>query len=591
MVIRDLGDLLASEIEAAGENAEVRLSKSRFKPGSSPGSTVLNFSVLIQRRSVADAVAAAAAAGGGGGGGGGSSSRTPTDESAEEAGTAAAAAADAGGGIPAGMAPRQQQPQQQQHQHGRSVPTPKNRPQQQQQQQCRNGPAPKKRPHQRQQQQEQQQQQHRRQGSDKRESAVSVAAAAAALASVSQGGAKKLSKARARPRSSQSFSSQPGTGSAVGSGAASSKDAAGGPGETPKRRKSIAKAVFPTNNTPGTNSVKREPAPRLTVYAPSSVGGLSGMDGSFRPPASTGNGNTTNGSKNRTATQLQPMTAFGGLGNRSFLPGMGVMPGPLQHSFPSASSSSSSSSTPTSPSSPSQHQRYGAGTGATPGGATPGGATPGGATPGGAVQQQRSQAPPSDWNFTAGLTGNNYSVRRVAVPTGSSGASAEAPSTCGDADGGVVSVSPPPQSVSSTWEFYQSAGIRGGEFGSEQDAARNSGGSVKGGAEASGSGLLPSLSQRFGGEMATLLDDHASSQSQDVTLGSTLKPCTPYTKQQQSLAQHVANGGGPGTAVVGCTQGAWGGVVGRTSGGGGLPSFSSTVGQDDKELDFLEVFF
>ncbi|CAM9782603.1 unnamed protein product [Pylaiella littoralis] len=566
VVIKDLGDLLASEIEAAGENPDVRLSKSRLKPGSCPGSTVLNFSVLIQRRDVADAAAAA----GGSDGGGGGLSMAPTGGGAEEAWMTATA--DAGGGNPTGCAPRQQQ-------RGRSGPTSNKRPQQQQQQQqCRNEPTLNKRPQQ--QQRQQQQQQHRRQGSEKCDSAVSVAAAAAALASVSQGGAKKLHKAKGRPRPSSISSSPPGAGIATGSGTASSRDAAGGAGEPPKRRKSIAKAVFPTSNSPATSSVKREPAQQLSVYAPSSTGGLSGMGANFRPPSSTGSGNSTSGSKNRTAAHLRPMTVFGGLGSRSFLPGMGVMPQPLQHSFPSAVASSSSSSSSSAPNSPSQQQRYGAGAGATPVGAV----------------QQRS---PPDWNFATGWNGNNYAARRVAVATGSSGASAEAPPTGGDADGGVVTVSATPQAGTSSWSYYQMAGIRGGEFGSEQDQAGASGGSIKGGAEAGGGGdPLPSLSQRFGGEMATLLDDHTSSQSHGGTLGSTLKPCTPYTKQQQSLAQQVATGGGAG--IVGSTHGGWGGAVGRTGGAAPscLASFSSTeevcnttANDDDKELDFLEVFF
>ncbi|CAM9214561.1 unnamed protein product, partial [Hapterophycus canaliculatus] len=49
-VIKQLGDVLASEIEAAGEDPEVRLDQSRFEAGSVRGSMVLTFSVVIQRR-------------------------------------------------------------------------------------------------------------------------------------------------------------------------------------------------------------------------------------------------------------------------------------------------------------------------------------------------------------------------------------------------------------------------------------------------------------------------------------------------------------------------------------------------------------
>ena len=54
-VVMELGDLIHSEIQAAGagEDAEVRLEESRVKPGSAPGSRLLSFTVSIQPRGAA----------------------------------------------------------------------------------------------------------------------------------------------------------------------------------------------------------------------------------------------------------------------------------------------------------------------------------------------------------------------------------------------------------------------------------------------------------------------------------------------------------------------------------------------------------
>ncbi|CAN0045068.1 unnamed protein product, partial [Ectocarpus sp. 6 AP-2014] len=57
--VKEVGDLIASEIEAAGEDAEVRLDKSRFERASPSGSTVLNFSISIRRRATIGGAAAA----------------------------------------------------------------------------------------------------------------------------------------------------------------------------------------------------------------------------------------------------------------------------------------------------------------------------------------------------------------------------------------------------------------------------------------------------------------------------------------------------------------------------------------------------
>lgn len=50
-VLKEVGDILAAEMEAAGEYAEVQLLKSRPTTGSARGSKVINFSVSIRRRS------------------------------------------------------------------------------------------------------------------------------------------------------------------------------------------------------------------------------------------------------------------------------------------------------------------------------------------------------------------------------------------------------------------------------------------------------------------------------------------------------------------------------------------------------------
>ncbi|CAM9091379.1 unnamed protein product, partial [Ectocarpus sp. 4 AP-2014] len=57
--VKEVGDLIASEIEAAGEDAEVRLDKARLERASPSGSTVLNFSISIRRRATIGGAAAA----------------------------------------------------------------------------------------------------------------------------------------------------------------------------------------------------------------------------------------------------------------------------------------------------------------------------------------------------------------------------------------------------------------------------------------------------------------------------------------------------------------------------------------------------
>ena len=58
-VIKEVAELLSAEIEAAGENAEVKLLKSRTDPGPSRGTKTVTFTVAIQR------AASGTAAGGG----------------------------------------------------------------------------------------------------------------------------------------------------------------------------------------------------------------------------------------------------------------------------------------------------------------------------------------------------------------------------------------------------------------------------------------------------------------------------------------------------------------------------------------------
>ncbi|CAM9262995.1 unnamed protein product, partial [Ectocarpus fasciculatus] len=84
--VKEVGDLIASEIEAAGEDAEVRLDKSRLERASPSGPTVLNFSISIRPRAAIGRAAAAA--------GGDDSCSAASGQRAGDAG----AAANVGGG-------------------------------------------------------------------------------------------------------------------------------------------------------------------------------------------------------------------------------------------------------------------------------------------------------------------------------------------------------------------------------------------------------------------------------------------------------------------------------------------------------------
>eukprot|EP00903_Cladosiphon_okamuranus_P013301 g12398.t1 len=545
-IIRELGDLIHSEIDAAGENPKVTYTKSRSEPGSVHGSTVLTLSVMIQPRDD-----------GGGDSGDDSGRGTPGSEVAG-VGSEGAAAADAGGGNPAGT--------------GAGMPQQPGRPA---------GNEASLEARRRQQQQQQQQQP----GSNNRD--TSTVAAAAALASVAHGGKKP--KARGRP-TADSTSPGPigagggggGGGGGIGDSGRTVRDAGVGDEEPSKRHKgsiSSSSSINKIFSFPGALGVaKMEPVAGYSTLNGGGGGGASRMDTSYGPSSLESSDNSTGsgGGSVRGRPQPQPAISFAGGGNsgRSFLPGMdGNFPQLLQHAFQAGAASSSLSSG--SSSACSSSQQYG-GAGAT--------------SAGGGVQ--RSQPPTAAWNIP-------YAAPHMIMRNGDGD---------GDDDGDFDSQEHHAARGSGGamngggGSMGHAAEVGGPEAGG---GSTPTGAAARG--RVGGGGHLPHLSVAVSSGVGypTLLDHRASSQSgpqsQDVVT-SALKPCTTYTTQQ-SLSRQTANGGGGGGGGCGSGGGSgsaqWDGMVSvRTTGGAGLPPFPPTSGagcaagdQHDKELDFLEVFF
>ncbi|CAM9358613.1 unnamed protein product, partial [Ectocarpus sp. 12 AP-2014] len=281
-MVKEVGDLIASEIEAAGEDAEVRLDKSRLERASPSGSMMLTFSISIRRRATIGGAAAAAA-------GSDDSGGCASGQRAGDAG----ATADAGAGDPTG---RGMPPQAQAARPAQTVST--------------TPPPPPLAAGARHMEHHQRppagmvstssspctpgmtgaRQQHQQEYSRKRDAASVLEADAATLASVSQVGAKKH-KEGVRSRSSSSPPGASATGVAsFGSGAgrdamrmrtqAEENDA--------ERRMIIAQAPF---------------TPEFLEDLASLGGGVAKVEPALRLPMSTGSSSTSNGGHNRDRAQ------------------------------------------------------------------------------------------------------------------------------------------------------------------------------------------------------------------------------------------------------------------------------------------------